>query len=274
MRRVYNETEIAAIRARYVAEGATPLAREMDRDPRDVRQKAWMMGLRRESRKRNTVARNWSPEEDGLIRAEWPLIQRRITGHTAAKLSHRLGVTLVMLRSRAALLGVRAKYLKTPDWSDDELELLERYQHLNATQVYRRFRAAGFRRTPTAIHVMRGRQCSPLHENTNAYSANGLAQLMGVSAAQVSRWISRGLLKATPRSDARHDHGGVGDRWLIYPRHVRAFIAAHAVHVPIAQADKIWLVDLLVGETAAHIQHSAGTAHVASGGFDEYQVAA
>lgn len=272
MRRVYTEAEINMIRDRYLTEGGAKLAREMNRDPRDVRQKALMMGLRKEPKKRNTVSRNWTPEEDGLIRAEWPLIQRRILGHTAAKLAKRMNVSLPMLRSRAAVLGVRSTFLKTPDWTEVELELLERHQHLNTTQVYRRFRAAGFQRTPAAIHVMRGRQCGQLHENTNAYSASGLAQLMGVSCPQVCRWIKQGLLKATPRSDARHENGSVGDRWLIYPRHVREFIRHNAIYIPIAQADKIWLIDLLIGETAPHIQHSAGTAHTAAGGFDEYQV--
>jgi len=171
MIRPYTEEEISSIRARYMQEGAARLAREMGRNPCDVRQKAWMMGLRRDPKKRNTQSRDWTPEEDGILRAEWSFIQRRIPGHTAAQLARRLNVSLNMVRSRAALLGVRATYLKNPDWTEAELELLERYQHLSTHNLYRRFKAAGFQRTPTAIHVMRGRQCIPLHENTNAYSA-------------------------------------------------------------------------------------------------------
>ncbi len=267
--RQYSSAELDAIRARYLAEGAHQLAAELGRSAAAIRHKAQSIGLRRAPGSASRLRRKWTPEEDGMIRAEWPLIQRKIK--PAAQLAKRMGVGINILRRRAAALGVRATFKRQPAWADAELDILDQYRHLMPEAIAKKLEKAGFTRTPLAIGIKRCKDGYLVCESTDAYSANALARLMGVSDHLVCKWIQRGLLRASPVSDAVRAHNQATSRWIILPQDVRSFIAKHVAHIDISTADKYWLVDLLMGDNKGNAipvlrQNSAG---YADNGFQE-----
>jgi hypothetical protein len=157
--------------------------------------------------------------------------------------------------------------------------MLMEYAHLSTPALRARFKRAGFIRTEGALLSRRSRIAGPLWDSTGAYSAQGLARLMGCSHTAVSGWIRRGWLKATPRTDAVDTRtGGPADRWLIYPRDVRVLICQYTAHININRADKFWLVDLLAGGDHHALptlrQDRCGVAHIAADGYAEYELAA
>ncbi len=275
----YTESEIQLIKDRYIADGARKIAEQIGRGVRNVRSKAWQMGIRKADKCANKLAHCWTGEEDARLRRDWPLIvSRREPGKNATWLAKQMRLSVQQLRSRAATLGLRKTRIKDACWSEDEVELLHSLSHLSTPSVVRHFRKAGFTRSPGAIGVQRSRRDALVCNSSEAYSAHSLSRLMGVSSPLVLRWISRGWLKADPRTPALDcNHGGVGDRWLINPADVREFIYRHISHIDITTVDKFWFVDLLYAEKAnriAEIQHSCGTRKEHAGGFSEYEVMA
>lgn len=277
--RPYTLDEIQAIKSRYIAEGAVVLAREQGRDPRGIRQKAWNLGLRRQADRANSTAHQWTEAEDLRIRKEWGAVtSRRRAGHTVAWLSAQLGLSIKQVQGRAGFLGLRRQRVKEPPWCEAEIELLHATVHYSTKHQRTLFRRAGFKRTETALIVARGRYGIKVHESTDAYSAHGLAKLMGVTVRATTHWIARGWLKAKPRSDARDpNHGGVGDRWIIFPKDVRLFIRDHIGHLDLGGMDKFWLRDLLMSDEpqAGYLQQDhCGKTHAAAGGYEEHGVCA
>ena len=75
------------------------------------------------------------------------------------------------------------------------------------------------------------------------YSANELAECLGVTAGDVCSWIKRGLLEAKPRKDS--NAAGNGEHpWLIRGKAVKAFVVDHTSLVRLGRVDKYWFVDL------------------------------
>lgn len=262
----FTPDEVELIRQRYETDGPKKLAEIMDMDKKRVCAKAWKMGLMFDSRRSNNKL-IFTEEQDCIIKREWPLIVRRVGGRTAEKLAKQLKVSRSQLYNRAGILGLRRIMQITADWSDKELELLDRWGHLHPKTISTKLRRAGYRRTEAAIMVKRNRICQLVSENTNCYSAHGLARLLGVSTTPVLRWIRLGYLKATARGDSKHATGGPGDRWMIYPKDVRKFLCLHTAIVDFSCIDKYWLIELLAGDQCIptlHQNHS-GIKHDASG---------
>ena len=274
----YSSAEMTLIRERYAIDGPAKLSRQMPgRSPKSLTSKACRMGI--ETPRRAPYRKvEWDAAMDQQVRREWPRITAREPGRTSTRLAQQLCVPVHVLRLRAAKLGLTMMRVKETVWSEAELELLERYHHLAPYTLAARFRQAGFQRTVTAIIVKRNRMGWQIADGFNAYSAHGLARLMGVSTVPVLGWIKRGLLKTKPRGDSVAANGGPGDRWLILPKDVRAFIIEHIAQIDIARADKYWLVDLLAGGDVGHgksipilRQARCGVQHEAADGIAEHQ---
>lgn len=274
----YTAAEIDIIRARYPSEGAAPLVHALGRDRRSIVAKALALGLRCElARSVPHPDIDWTPEQDGLLRAEWPDVTRHIPGKTAKNLAARLGVTIYQARMRAAQLGLKIQVLKMPNWSEEEDTLLIENSHLSLSALRARLKKMGCPRSESAIAVRRTLITSGVVDSTGAYSGHALARMMGCSSIAVRNWIQRGWLKATPRTDAIDPRtGGPGDRWLIYPDDVRRMIVQYTAHINLHRADKFWLVDLLANDRNRVVlrQDRCGVAHEASGGYDEHEVRA
>lgn len=272
----WSEVDIAILQERYPTEGAAPLVPIFGRRRQLITAKARALGLRSQ-RHSHSRSHCWTDEENRLLREQWPMVQGR--RQSVARLSDRMKIAKNQLYAQALVLGLSRPRLAPPPWSDAENELLETTLHLNQKTVSARFRKAGYPRSPAAIAMQRNRLGLLVAESTNAYSANRLSQLLGVSIISVIRWIRLDWLKAKPRSESIDpNHGGPGDRWVIYPKDVRRFLLAYTAHVDPSRADKYWLFDLLAGgdwglKLAPMIdQDTCG--HGDGSGFDEMRVSA
>jgi hypothetical protein len=272
--RNFTHEEIAMIQERFLIDGAQSLAIELHREVDSIHRKAWQLGIRSFKKSTNPRTKNWTAAEDEIIRNEWPAISSRRRGNNAETLAKKLGVSAAHLRTRVIGLGLRRARIKDSLWTEEEIEKLHEFSHLSVRTIYRRFKRLGFNRTENAITVARNRYGALVTKSDGAYTAQSLSKLMGVTAQCVGGCIKRGWIKATPRSDARTECGGVGDRWLIYPKDVREFIREYRGSIHIAKCDQHWLLDLIFGNEGGpvKIQHSSGSR--AESGLSEHGAAA
>ena len=247
--KIWTEAETEALRQRYPVESCVVLAEIFGVSVDMVRRKAHALGVNKLQAKANTLAKIWTEDEDARIRREWPQVAARVKGHTANRLAQRLRVSEGQLRHRVSVLGLRRFYRRELPWSDEEIDLLDRWAHLPPPSIRHRLAKRGYQRSEAAIAVARHRQLGGLRNATTAYSATQLGQILGTSQMPVIGWIRKGWLKATPRGDTVADHGGPGDRWMIYPRDVRKFIADNPALVG-PNVNLVWLIDLLANPSA------------------------
>jgi hypothetical protein len=76
------------------------------------------------------------------------------------------------------------------------------------------------------------------------YSANSLAQALGIDPHAVTRWIKSGHLKAKFRGTARTAQQN-GDIYLIHEKDVRRFILEHPTEIDLRRVDQLWFLDVL-----------------------------
>src|SRR5207302_10690768 len=107
-------------------------------------------------------------------------------------LAKKVGIPHWALKRRARELGL-ARTKELP-WSEPELNILARYAWMSDERIRLKLKAAGYSRTVTGIHLKLRRM--KFKHDPSFYSANGLAQALGIDSHAVSRWISRGHLNA------------------------------------------------------------------------------
>jgi hypothetical protein len=168
--------------------------------------------------------------------------QRRGDRHALHAISRKIGWTRSAVCKRGAELGITRA--KERPWSTAEEELLERFGHLAPSGIRRQLAAAGFRRSIGAIQIRLTR--SRIKQNLSGYSANSLADALGVDVHKILTWIRRGLLTAERRGTERTQRQG-GDTWWISDRAVRRFILRAPEEIDLARVEKIWFLDLLTG---------------------------
>ena len=113
-------------------------------------------------------------------------------------LSKKVGMPYWALKKRARELGL-ARTKELP-WSERELEILARYAWMSDERIRLKLKAAGYSRTATGIHLKLKRM--GFKHDGSFYSANGLAQALGIDSHAVARWIKSGHLKAKLRGTA------------------------------------------------------------------------
>jgi hypothetical protein len=155
-------------------------------------------------------------------------------------LAKRVGVPPWALKKRARELGL-ARTKELP-WSDAELGILARYAWMSDERIRLKLKAAGYARTVTAIHLKLKRM--RFKHDGSFYSANSLAQALGIDSHAVTRWIKSGHLKAKFRGTARGEQQK-GDIYLIYEKDVRRFILEHPTDIDLRKVDQLWFLDLL-----------------------------
>lgn len=176
------------------------------------------------------------------------LIREIYLGHPGAKtrpgirmLAKKAGIPVWALRKRARELGL-ARTKELP-WSEPELEILARYAWMSDERIRRKLKAAGYSRTVTGIHQKLRRM--KFKQDPDFYSANGLAQALGIDSHVVSRWIRSGHLKAKLRGTARGEKQN-GDIYLIREKDVRRFILEHPTEIDLRKVvDQLWFLDLV-----------------------------
>ena len=138
-------------------------------------------------------------------------------------LAKKVGMPHWALKKRARELGL-ARTKELP-WSERELGILARYAWMSDERIRLKLKAAGYSRTVTGIHL-KLRRMGFKHDGS-FYSANGLAQALGIDSHAVTRWIKSGHLKAKLRGTARTEQQN-GDCYLIHEKDVRRFICNSA----------------------------------------------
>lgn len=248
----WTEDEIDLLKARYATEGGSRLVAVLGRSRRTISEKA--RGLNLQCKWARTPKRIiFTPEQDAILKKEWPFVQRH--KQSVERVAEKLGVSIPKMRFRAGQLGLTAprKYGHRL-WMPEEDEILTENAGLTPQTIAKKIKAATGRcRTRVAIlNRMRHLELNA-KAHRDYYSASELARILGVSTIPVLRWIKLGWLKANQRGQTQNDFGGPGDQWMIKPRDVRKFIIDHtsAAANALATADKIWLVDLLVGHKAS-----------------------
>jgi hypothetical protein len=182
----------------------------------------------------------FTDEIDQLIRAIYLRHPGAKTRPGIRMLAKKIGIPHWALKKRARELGLaRTKELL---WSEPELEILARYAWMSDERIRLKLKAAGYSRTVTGIHLKLRRM--KFKHDPSFYSANGLAQALGIDSHVVSRWIKCGHLKAELRGTARGEQQN-GDIYLIHEKDLRHFILEHPTEIDLRKVDQLWFLDLL-----------------------------
>ena len=155
-------------------------------------------------------------------------------------LAKKVGMPHWALKKRARELGL-ARTKELP-WSELELEILARYAWMSDERIRLKLKAAGYARTVTAVHLKLKRM--HFKHDGSFYSANGLAQALGIDSHAVTRWIKGGHLKAKFRGTARTEEQN-GDIYLIHEKDIRRFILEHPTDIDLRKVDQLWFLDLI-----------------------------
>jgi hypothetical protein len=156
------------------------------------------------------------------------------------QLAKKVGMPHWALKKRARELGL-ARTKELP-WSEPELEVLARNAWMSDERIRLKLKTAGYARTVTAIHLKLKRM--RFKHDGSFYSANGLAQALGIDSHAVTRWIKGGHLKAKFRGTARTEQQN-GDIYLIHEKDVRRFILEHPTDIDLRKVDQLWFLDLI-----------------------------
>lgn len=275
--RPFTTREVRLIRERYPTEGAVKLAQELGRSRSVIISKARYLGLWHSPHKSSGNRRIWTAEQDAIIRRYYPdAAHRRHGGLNMKEIAKKVGTPVGAVRKRAYDLGLVKEWIKSPPWTNEEIEFVLEHAHLATRTLVSRMKKRGWQRSESAIRCLCHRHQVLLVDTDGGYSARRLAKLLGVGHVQVSRWIKEGTLKAEARGETVCANGGPGDQWLITPTDVFRFIAKHPMSFLINNADQLWLLSLLTTrgfkDTPSIMrQSSAGMDHEANGGFEEYE---
>ena len=142
---------------------------------------------------------------------------------------------------RAAALGVtKTPRTRLDGWTKPELEMLEILASQDLLVIAKKFRAAGFSRTPTAIGLQLKRRKID-RTDPDRWTAPDLAGLLGVNAATIADWIGRRGLKAIKKAN------GPNGVWLLRRVDVKAWVAANPRFIDLRRVDQTWFMDLVFG---------------------------
>lgn len=246
----WTTAEDRTLRRFYPVEGAAVIDRLPGRSKTAIATRASTIGLRFLGPKRG------KPQMYRLTDEIRTSLRRAYVDRdrTLAEVSAEHGVPRWRLKRWAADMGLTRPAAKEPAWSEDEIELLKRLVGRDVEYVQRRFRAAGFHRTLTALQVKRKRLSLPARA-PGFYSATELAKQMGVDAGTVSMWIRNGWMEARRRGTDRTEAQG-GDMWWIREDEARAFIIGNPHLVDLRKIrDTEWFLHLVAGIKGDGRQH-------------------
>lgn len=245
-RRPWTAQERALLCQAYVEGGIAKARAALPyRGDRGLYMEAHKLGLRSPTQKPRSIRRYETSEHiDAAIRAYYQSERMNDFGRCGA-FARQLNRPDWWIRKRAAILGLAVPRLKPVEWSQAELDLLEKHGHKALANIRRILKTNGFVRTETAIGLQlkrRGIERSSMDE----YSAHALAKLMGVDSKTVTRWIAVDGLPAKRRGTHRTAEQG-GDAWVITRSSLRRWIASHQQLVDLRKVDRFWFLDLALG---------------------------
>ena len=202
------------------------------------------MPLNKNARRRKYV---FTPAIDARLHEIYMHPDRR-THLTVKQYAEKLGWPKHALIQRARKLELSRKYGPERTWSEHEISVVEANSWKSPERIAAILRRAGFRRSATAVKLKQKRLHIPRRRG-DAFSAYGLAQLMGVDSHIVARWIRTGALRAQPRGTLRTPQQG-GDSYVIRPADVRRFIVTNPIGFDLRKVEPLWFIDLLTNRMA------------------------
>lgn len=245
--------EVTIVRQQYPVAGVEAcLALLPHRTKGSIYQQAAKLGLGFRASKAGNPRKRWQTDlfTDDAIRAVYMATPKK---NDVLELARRIGRPRWWVSKRAVQLGLKVPRFKEAAWTEDELDLLEKHAHKDVRTIARTFRAHGYTRSETSIHVKRKRLAlgvRELRQQAGLYSAAQVASLMGVDGKTLTRWINLGWMKtAGRRGTARVVEQG-GDAHEINADQIRQFIVEHPERVDLRKVDRLWFIELL-GRTAA-----------------------
>lgn len=190
----------------------------------------------------------FTAEADEIIRAEY---RKSLHGRRPYRLKDRLGDKLRVpgwvTQRRATELGLTR--VKEKRWAEAEIELVSKHAYKNPELIRGLLAKSGFSRSRNAIWLLIKRRLGGVRANRPFYTANELANLLGIDRHAVLRWISSGMLQAKRGETERIETQG-GDFHFIKPLDVRRFVAVNPEAVDLRKVDQLWFIDLLVNDQA------------------------
>lgn len=168
------------------------------------------------------------------------LILARYDGRTETidDLTRRLGVPRWRVKRWAYELGLGRLNPKQPNWTEDEVQYLERVM---ARMSIRRI-AKALGRTETAV-LLKAKRLG-LRKSGEGYTLRGLCEGLGCDHHKVHQWVAAGWLRGTRRHSERTEANG-GDMWLFTALAIRQLVRDHPLEVDPRHVDWVWLVDIL-----------------------------
>lgn len=234
----FREEEDAFLQKNYRKHGAPWCAEKLEgRTLGSVRKRAQYLGI--------TRGADVSPPTNDMIDQ---IIRRAYTGERktgfVSRCALQVGRTRDWVQKRAMVLGLSTT-ADTRPWTTEEIEFASARPLVPPHELSKQMRRKGWSRTPRAIAHMRteGRVD---RVDAERFTAQGLADIMGVSVSVVTGWIKRDLLKAERRGTTRTE-AQRGDGYVIHESDVAAFMLRHSIYVslPKLEPNKVWFFDLM-----------------------------
>lgn len=166
------------------------------------------------------------------------------------RLQTQTGLSHGVVYRRAQSLGLLTDvHKRQPDWSETELNILEKNAHNNPVNIAKLLVDKGFaRRTPTAIRIKLNRiglESGQSRIDSGIYSCHEAARLMGIANHVIAKYIERGWLTA------KRDEHLQNQQWQITEKALRDLLINHTAAIDFKKIDKYWLVECLTGGTGA-----------------------
>jgi hypothetical protein len=142
----------------------------------------------------------------------------------------------------AVVNGFIPKSKKEPNWSPQELSILER-NAMHCTEVIQRnLKKHGFSRSLGGITLKRKRL--RLISNLEGQSSRSAAMCLGEDDHFITDMIRKGYLKASRREQKRTPQQG-GNYWYIKDKDLKNFIINYPEFIDLRKVDKFWFISLL-----------------------------
>ncbi len=154
-------------------------------------------------------------------------------------------VEFISRRARELHLQPISNARGSRQWTMDEIMLLRSVPHKNNQEASLYLKKKGYPRSKDACSSFRlrdGWRASVERDPSDiGYSANAVAELLGVNHGTIVRFIRMGYIKAKQASN------GI---YRVLPRNLYEFMINHAHRWEPAKCDKYWLVDFLTNDRA------------------------
>ena len=157
---------------------------------------------------------------------------------------------------RAVAIGAIKPKKKEPQWTEEEDEFILKRAGLEIQKTRKLLIRNGFyARSLSAIgdriRFLSG-SVKVSRQDAGTYTANEVAEYLGVDSKTASRWCRSGLLKAKQGTQY-----GPHPVWWIQEADIRRFILENTALVNFARADKFFIVDVLVPHHGAKSKEAA-----------------